>query len=115
MSNIATLNRRGRKKGATNLATREKEALEASAVVMLAAQIGSEAVAAMGPLEIVLAIMRAAWAVGNVSGALAAAEAALPYCVARKGSAAEPNVIPNDLLPDPIPEPDAEGPEHPIY
>jgi hypothetical protein len=114
MSNLATLNRKGRPKGATNLATREKAAREAAAVAMLASQIGDEAVASMGPLEIVLAIARAAWAAGNVSGALAASEVALPYCVAKRGVVGEGAAIPDDLEPDPISEGDEPGPSSPV-
>lgn len=115
MSNIATLNRKGRPKGATNLATRERKAREAEAVRMLATQIGAEAVAAMSPLDIVRNIMVAAWRAGDVAGALAAATAALPYTSPRMGSGAEGVTIPPELMADdPIPEGDEPGPLNPV-
>lgn len=115
MSNFATLNRRGRKPGQTNLATREKQAREAAAVALLASQIGDEAVAAMSPLEITLAIMAAAYRAGNLSGALVAAQIALPYTSPRKSTVADSGGIPYELLPDPPPAGDEPQPEHPIY
>ena len=115
MSNIATLNRKGRRPGATNLATRLRQAREAEAVKLLAGQIGQEVVDTMSPLDVLLSVMRLAYAAGNLAEARVAAAEAAPYLHSRKSAAPEGMTIPADLMPDPAPIPDEPGPEHPIY
>ena len=115
MSNIATLSRKWRKPGATGLKTRERQSRQSEAVKMLVAQIGAEAVSNMSALEIVQCIMIAAFRAGDMVGALAAAAICLPYTSARLGAVGGPSEMPADLMPDPLPCPDEEGPEHPIY
>ena len=115
MSNVATLNRKGRRPGATNLATRERQARETEAVRLLADQIGAEAVANMTALEIVRAIMLAAFHAGDMAGALTAATVALPYTSPRLGAIGGPSEMPAELMPDPEPIPDEPGPPVPVY
>ena len=115
MSNIETLNRAGRKPGATNLSTRRKEAMASDAVKLIASKLSPEAIVAMSPLDVLLACMAAAFQAGDLTTARQAASEAAPYCHARKTALAEVGSIPDDLLADPPPEPDSEDvPANPI-
>lgn len=113
MSNIATLNRKGRKPGATNLKTRAQEAMQRAAAASLAAGVAE--LATMTPLDCLLAIMRASFAAGDLQTARQAAESAAGYCHARRSPVADDVSIPPELQADPPPTPDQEGPERPIY
>jgi hypothetical protein len=110
MSNVKTLHRAGRAPGQTNLATRARQALASAAVAVIAGKMTDAEVEGMMPLAVLLGAMRAAWLAGDIAGARVAAEAAAPYCHSRKGPKAMSELIPDDLTPDPEPEPDEEGP-----
>lgn len=107
MANIHNLSRAGRKPGARNRATIAREALQAEAIKLLAKEIGRDEVTALSPLDVLLACMHAAFRAGDLAGARVAAEAAAPFCHARKSPASGDNLgLPPELQPDPPSEPD---------
>lgn len=114
-ASVANLNRGGRKPGQTNLATRQKQALATAAALALAGQLDDAAVNTMTPLAVLMAIMRASFASGDLQTARIAAEAAAPFVHSRKSTTQDDPGIPAALMPDPEPTNDEPGPENPIY
>nr|WP_294529268.1 hypothetical protein [uncultured Rhodopila sp.] len=114
MSNIKTLNRKGRKPGATNLKTREKAAMQSEAVKLLASTLSDAEIKTMSPLDVLLACMQAAFASGDLDRARMCASEAAPYVHSRVTPIAPETAIPDDLAPDAPPAPDEPGPENPV-
>jgi hypothetical protein len=114
MSNVKTLNRGGRKPGATNLKTREKAALQAAVARALADRAMSEDVAALSAADVLRNIMHMCYQSGDYAGARVAAAELIPFTHARVSPTAPDPVLPDDLRPDPPPTPDEPGPDRPV-
>ena len=109
------LNRRGRPKGSRNRAIVARESAASAAMVEISKGLAAPEIANLSPLDLMLTAMRAYAAGGNLDAALSCAQMAAPFCHARMSPAGDDGGIPPELMPDPKPTPDEEGPEHPIY
>lgn len=114
MSNIATLNRSGRPPGAKNKSTLAKEALASAAVQALTEKLTPEEIAAMTPLQVLLACMAASFQAGDLAAARVAAAEAAPYCHSRVTPVAPVAELPPELQGDPPATPDEPGPVNPV-
>jgi hypothetical protein len=106
--------RGGRIPGQTNLATREKAALNAAVARALADRSLSEDVAKLSAADVLRNIMHMCYAAGDYAGARVAAAELIPYTHARVTPASAPIAIPADLLPDQDRAPDEPGPAEPV-
>lgn len=102
--------------GAKNRSTLAKEAVERAAVVAVTANLSPEAFATLTPLEVLLAVMAAKMASGDLMAAANIAEKAAPYVHARKSANPTDTVIPAELMPDHAGDaaPDEPSPANPI-
>jgi hypothetical protein len=104
----------GRPKGAKNKATRARELAANNAIDETLAKLTQEEIQRFTPLEIMIMAMHLLLQSGNLLGAVGVAEKAAPYVHSKLSSLVPAPVLPEDLEPDPIPEGDEPGPEHPI-
>jgi hypothetical protein len=107
----------GRPKGSRAKATVARELAANNAIDETLSRLTQDEIKRLLPLEILVLAMHLQLQAGNLMGAVAVAEKAAPYLHAKLSSNVPPQVLPEDLLPDPISEPDADQPrpEHPIY
>ena len=107
--------RGGRKIGQTNLATREKAALNAAVARALSDRALTEDVAKLSAADVLRNIMHMCYQSADYAGARVAAAELIPYTHARVTPASAQTLVPDDLLPDIPPQPDEPGPEHPVF
>jgi hypothetical protein len=112
--NTNGLNRNGRPRGSRNKNIIEREFEAKARVVAVARGLTSQSITKMKPLEIMLAIMHACIASGDLMAAVSVAEKAAPYCHPKFGAAAPEQLLPLELMADPPPTPDEPGPDKPI-
>jgi hypothetical protein len=105
----------GRPKGAKNRSTIARELAASNAIDETLARLTQDEIKRLLPLEIMVLAMHLQLQTGNLMAAVSIADRAAPYIHAKLSSNVPPQVLPEDLEPDPIPEPDSPGPENPIY
>jgi len=105
----------GRKTGTKNRKTLEREAAARAALDSMLGELTPEQIEAMQPLDVLLWAMRLQLKIGNIMGAASVAEKAAGFVHPKISSNALEQPLPQDMQPDPIPEPDEIGPEHPVY
>ena len=111
----SSLNRAGRPPGTKNKATVAREELAKSVAHAVTASLTSDDIATITPLQVLLMVMRTQLEKGDLAGAVSCAEKAAPFCHGRVGHAVADDPLPADLLPDPAPCPDEQGPERPVH
>jgi hypothetical protein len=102
--------RRGRALGAKNRATVARELAASAAVAALVEKLTPDEIAALTPKEVLASAMIMLFRQGRLIEAANVAEKLAPFIHSRMSPAAGYVPIPEDLLPDPIPIGDEEGP-----
>jgi hypothetical protein len=106
----------GRPKGRKNNDTLAREQATQAVIEKITSGLTQEEIGQMGPVELMLYVMREMARSGDLRTAVMVAKEVAPYTNAKKGNeAAEQHGVPADLAPDPEPRPDEPGPIHPVH
>jgi hypothetical protein len=101
----------GRPKGRKNNATIAREKATQAVIEKITSGLTQEEIGQMGPVELMLYVMREMAKSGDLRTAVMVAKEVAPYTNAKRGiEGTDPHAMPADLLPDPDPEPDEPGP-----
>ena len=103
----------GRPPGSANKATVRRELAASTAIDLVLSQLAPGQAERLTPIEVMSLAMSALLSSGNLMGAVAVAEKLAPYVHAKVATLTPLALIPIELLADPPPTPDEEGPAHP--
>jgi hypothetical protein len=104
----------GRPKGKKNASTLAREAALKDALAEMLRELSPAEIRTIEPLSVMLFAMRAMLAKGDVVTAASIARNAADFCHSKVSASTTPSPLPDDLAPDPEPQPDEPGPENPI-
>jgi hypothetical protein len=106
----------GRPKGRKNNDTIAREKATKAVIEKITSGLTLEEVGKMGPVDLMLYVMREMARSGDLRTAVMVAKEVAPYTNAKRGiEGADPHAMPADLMPDPEPTPDEIGPIHPVH
>jgi hypothetical protein len=103
--------RAGRPVGRRSTSTIKREAALKAALKEMLGELTPAQIRTIEPLSVLLWTMRASLAQGDLTTAAAIARQAADFCHSKMPVNTPSMPLPEDLEPDPVPEPDEEGPE----
>ncbi len=104
----------GRPKGRLNDKTIARQQSINAAIERALSQLSESEIKQLSPLEVMGLAMHLMLESRDLTGALAAAKELAPYLHSRMGSNPPLPIMPEELLPDPAPQPDDDSPAEPV-